>query len=114
MKTTCPICRRVTAMFAAGDFRTHGPRDNPCIGSRCTPDEAAQFRLPPLSEAHRELFRQCWQVGDWGPVEVAFGVSMPHYRPAGRTPEEELADIIAQARAWLEKLVALSEEGCPA
>lgn len=108
-RAKCPICERHMATFAAGDFREHGPRDNPCLGSRRTPAQAETYILPPLTDHQVDLLRNCWRVGDWRPVEMEFGITMPQYNLHGATLEEELADLINDARKWINTLVMLSK-----
>jgi hypothetical protein len=54
------------------------------------------------------MFRRCSRVGDWRPIELEFGIVCPQYNLAGRTPEEELADLISDARHWIGTVVELS------
>jgi len=43
--------------------------------------------LPPLTDEQLDMFRNCWRVGDWRPIELEFGIVCPQYNLRGRTPE---------------------------
>ncbi len=104
------MCRRVVGLWERGDFRTHGPKNNRCIGSRRTPEQAARYILPVLTSEQMDVFRSCWLIGDPIPVVKAFGVEPPFYWRKGRTLDEELAWLVQSTRDWLQTLVSLSNE----
>ncbi len=93
-----------------GAFLPHGPRTQPCFGSGRTPEEVAEWVpvLPPLTDAQIELFRACWRVSDWRPIELEYGMKAPKFRTRGDTVDAELANMMADVRDWLESLVAVS------
>jgi hypothetical protein len=67
-----------------------------------------RYILPPLSDEQTEMLRHCWRVGDWRPIELEFGIVCPQYSVQGRTPEEELAELVADVRQWIRTLIELS------
>jgi hypothetical protein len=104
----CPICERSLAVSGANRFRSHGPRNRPCLGSHLSPEDAERYILPPLTDEQTELFRRCWRIGDWRPIELEYNIVCPQYNLRGWTPEQELADLIADVRHWISTLVELS------
>jgi hypothetical protein len=108
-RSKCPACDRWICLSSDGRFRLHGPRVAPCLSVHLTPDQVANIVLPPLTDEQLDMMRDCYRVGDWRPVELEFGIRMPQYILSGRTPEEELADLLNDVRRWLDTLVELSQ-----
>jgi hypothetical protein len=104
----CAVCQRHITLLRDGTFRPHGPRKRPCLGSQRMPEEVKRHILPPLTDEQMDMFRNCWRVGDWRPIELEFGIAWPQYHLRGRTPEEELADLIDDVRHWISTLFELS------
>jgi hypothetical protein len=104
----CAVCQRHISLLSNGTFRQHGPKSGQCLGTYRTPESAATLILPPLTEEQLDMMRECWRIGDWRPIELEFDIACPQYRLPGRTPEEELADLIADVRRWIRTLVELS------
>lgn len=105
---TCAICQRNLVVSTTNRFRPHGPRNRPCTGSYLPPEESKRYILPPLTDEQSEMFRHCWRIGDWRPIELEFGIVCPQYNLQGRTPEEELGELIDDVRQWVSTLVELS------
>ena len=104
----CPLCQRHISLLRDGTFRQHGPKSDQCPGTYRTPESAATLILPPLTEDQLAMMSECWRIGDWRPVELEFGIVCPQYNLQGKTPEEELAGLIDDARQWISTLVELS------
>lgn len=104
----CAICGRHITLLRDGTFRPHGPRNRPCLGSHQTPESTKRYILPPLTDEQMDMFRNCWRVGDWRPIELEFGIVCPQDNLRGRTPEDELAALIDEVRQWISTLVELS------
>jgi hypothetical protein len=105
----CAVCQRNITLMLDGTFRQHGPRCNPCLGSRSTPEEAATFILPPLTESQLNMMRECYRIGDWRPIEIEFGIVFPQYLIRGSTPDDELAYLIRTVRVAITSLVDISK-----
>ena len=104
----CAVCQRHISLLSNGRFQQRGPKRDQCLGTYRTPQSAATLILPALSDAQLDMMRECWRVGDWRPIELEFGIACPQYNLRGTTPEEELADLIADVRHWISILVDLS------
>jgi hypothetical protein len=106
-RATCPVCQRAVALpSGSGGFRPHGPRADPCRGSRRTVEQAEQYRLSALTGDQWELMRHCWEIGDIRPIELMFGITypQPRYFCTDASIEVELAAMIRCGRRWIEAL----------
>jgi hypothetical protein len=97
----CPICGRYIKQLAHGEFRQHGPRSTPCLGSRRTPAGAATLILPSLADDQLDMMRECYRIGDWRPIEIEFGITFPQYLIYAPTPEAELAKLVETVRSTI-------------
>ncbi|MGO9157835.1 hypothetical protein [Mycobacterium sp.] len=104
----CPLCQRHISLLRDGTFRQHGPKSDQCLGTYRTPESAATLILPPLNEDQLAMMSECWRIGDWRPIELEFGIVCPQYNLQGRTPEEELGELIGGVRQWISTLVELA------
>ncbi|CKH13185.1 hypothetical protein PXH78_09315 [Mycolicibacterium smegmatis] len=108
----CPVCDRRIKLTRAGCFHRHGPEPYICMGSGHSPEVAARYNLPPLSEDQLELFRQCWRTGDPRPVEDEFGITcwkVGRYACDRFDFDGMLAEMIKFNRKWIELLIERSK-----